>query len=256
MTSQQPPWEPPEQPGSQQPFGGQQWPQHQPGQQQPYGAQPWQPARPQHPTQLPGNAGGLPAKPPKKPHRKWNIVLAIVGGFIVLGAINNALGANKTPPSKPTAAATPKAAATSPDPVATTAAAAATTAPAIDSTARAVVTWYHNGGKTALDAIENDLNTIYTDTQAGNYSAVGQDCAQVGTDVTNAQALGPVPYPRAEKWMARALAKYSEAAAECQAGVSSQDASAIEEGNTDMGQGTADIDKAVEAINALDNSLG
>ena len=56
--------------------------------------------------------------------------------------------------------------------------------------------------------------------------------------------------------MARALAKYCEAAAECQAGVSSQDASAIEEGNTDMGQGTADIDKALEAINALDNSLG
>jgi hypothetical protein len=194
--------------------------------------------------------------PPKKPHRKRNIALAIVGGLIVLGAINNALGANKTPPSKPTAAVTPKAAATSPDPAATTVAPAATSAPAIYSTARAVVAWYNNGGKDALDDIGNDMTAIYADIQAGNYSAVGQDCAQVSTDVTNAQALGPVPYPRAERWMARALAKYSESAAQCQAGVSSQDASAIEEANADMGQGTADIGKAVKAMDALDNSLG
>ena len=55
------------------------------------------------------------------------------------------------------------------------------------------------------------------------------------------------------RW-ARALAKYDQAAAQCQAGASSQDGLAIQRAGADLSQGNADLARTTRAIKALSGS--
>lgn len=64
-----------------------------------------------------------------------------------------------------------------------------------------------------------------------------------------------MPYRPAEKWFARALSKFGESAAECQAGASSQNVSALAQALSEENAGIAGLTKATKAINALTNSL-
>jgi hypothetical protein len=263
QAGQRPPWEPqwqPQQPNHQPPYGGQQpvphapWggPDQQPSP-QPYAGQPWpsqQAAGPEAPTQVsPGSPNGHRARPPKKRHRKRNIILATIGVFLIIGAIGDALGAGKTPPPKPAAASrpatTPKAAVT------TTPAPAATTAPAQVSTAQAVVSWYENGGHSGLNQIVAAENNVAQQAGAENFSGAAQACAGLATAVSNEEANGPIPDRRAEKWFAKALSKYDTAAAECQAGASTQNVSALIQAANDMNMGTTDLDKVTDVIKTL-----
>jgi hypothetical protein len=97
--SQPPPWEmqnqsqwqPP--PTGKQPPWGQQSPQYPPPAGPPYPPPPLQYQTPTngHPTQvIPPGPRGHRARSPRKPHRKRNVILAAIGGLLVIGAISKA----------------------------------------------------------------------------------------------------------------------------------------------------------------------
>ncbi len=86
---------------------------------------------------------------------------------------------------------------------------------------------------------------------AGNFTGMAQACAELSSAVSNTEAAGPIPYRPAERWFARGLAKYDQAASECQAGASSQDATAMQRAATDFSEGNADVARADKTIKAL-----
>jgi hypothetical protein len=262
QTGERPSWGPqwqPQQPNHQPPYGGQQVPwsaDQQLALQPPYAEQPWPPQQaggPQVTTQIPsGSPNGHRAGPPRKSHRRRNVILAVTGAFFIIGAIGDVLGAGKTPSPKPAAATTPAARATTPAPAAATAPpAAATTAPAQETTAQKVIAWYENGGQGALNSIVTALGNIQQQGQDGNFPGAAQACAGLSTAVTNTEALGAIPFPRAEKWLARGLAQYQAAAAECQAGASTEDTSELALAVGSMSKANADIARATKLITAL-----
>jgi hypothetical protein len=139
----------------------------------------------------------------------------------------------------------------------TTHTAAATTAPAAVTTtaptvAQQVRTWYYqDGGKAGLADFVKAANEASLAGNSGDLNAMQQACADFQSAVTAINSAGPVPYPPAEQWMAKAMANYSTGAAECLAGVQGQNASllqsaaaAISAGNTDLGNATTAIKDA------------
>jgi hypothetical protein len=270
--SNQPPWGPAQQPaqpdrpqwpwGQQRPGWAQQpgWgPQNQappPGQQPPPWGQPWPPQQAAAPR-FPATPGRLPGPQAAKPRpRARNAVLALVGGLLVLGVIGAAINGGKTP--KPMAATRPQSPAAASAPTRASAATSAATpqavakrAPAPANAARRILAWYHHGGHKALDSITADLGAVSQDAGDGDYPAVGHDCAALSSDIATAQADGPVPYHPVEKWFARALSKYGEAAAECQAGAGTEDVSSIEQATAEFDAGSTDLAKATKAITSL-----
>jgi hypothetical protein len=167
---------------------------------------------------------------------------------MVIVAIGTALTANsKTASTTPPTAASPNAAAPS-------AAPAATTAPATDNTAQAVADWWNGGGKSDLQAVTAALDAAGADGTAGNLSAMAQDCGRLSTAIANLQAIGPMPYHPAEKWLAKALALWSESAAQCQAGASSDNAESLEQATIEMNKGNNDLGRATSAIDRLSGS--
>lgn len=250
---QQPPWD-----QGQQPYGG---PQHYPGQpQQPgssYGtATPTSPAGYQQPP--PGNGyqppqqghpAGHRARQPTPRRRKSNkIILMSFGGIllslVLIAVVGTALGAGKpkkTADTKPHPAVT-SAATTAPEP---------TAAPTTPSVSQQLQSWLSNGGQSAINAIVTDLGAIQSDGDAENFSAVASDCQALSTAVTNLQAVGPLPYPPAERPLARALAHYSEAASACVAGASTENAQQIAQATTDMTEGDTFLGRATAAIKNL-----
>jgi hypothetical protein len=115
--------------------------------------------------------------------------------------------------------------------------------------------WYNNGGRSDLLALESAMTGIVAPAQAGDFTATAQACSTLSTAVANMEAAGPMPYHPAEKWFARALSKFDESAAECQAGASTQNVSALAQALSEEDAGLADLTKATKAINRLDNSL-
>jgi len=242
------PWEPPYQP--QQPVQQAPWSLDQrPGSQAPYAGPPWAslPAgRPENVTQaFPAGPNGHRAGPPSRRHRRRNVILFAIGIVLLLGAIGAALSVGQAPSPKPAAATTPAARAT------TAPAAAATTAPAPNSTAEALINWWNNGGKNGMNQIMAAEQDVAQQAQAQNFSGAAQACAGLATAVSNEKANGPIPDHRAEKWFARALSKYDTAAAECQAGASTLNGSALTQAANDMNLGTRDLGKATVVIKAL-----
>jgi hypothetical protein len=173
------------------------------------------------------------------------VILSAIGVFLLVGAIGAALGVGKTPSPKPAAGATPAARTT------TAPAAAATTAPAQDSTAEALINWWNNGGKNGMNQIMAAEQNVAQQAQAENFSGAAQACAGLATAVSNEKANGPIPDHRAEKWFARALSKYDTAAAECQAGASTLNVSALTQAANDMNLGTRDLGRVTVVIKAL-----
>jgi hypothetical protein len=193
------------------------------------------------PTEPPGHR----APKPRRPRRGRNIALialgAILGLFIVAGIIGAATGGKKTTADHhPAAAATPSA---TPSPPA---------APATPSVQSQLQTWYSDGAESSINAIVSALQSIQTDADAGNFAATASDCAQLGSAVTSLQSAGPMPYAPAEKWLARGLALYSESAAECQAGASSENAAQISQATAEENQADTDLTNATNAIKNLD----
>lgn len=262
--SNQPPWGPAQQPVQpdrpQWPWGQQRpgWAQ-QPGQQPAPWGQPWPPQQTAGP-QVPAMPGSRPGPRPAKPrHRTRSAVLALAAGLLVLGVIGVAINGAKTPkpmaatrPQRPAAASTPTAASAATS--ATAPESAAKKAPARVKAARRILGWYDNGGHEALNSITAGLGAVSQDAGDGNYPAVGQDCATLSGDIAAARAAGPVPYHPVEKWFARALSKYGEAAAECQAGASAEDVSSIEQATAEFDTGSTDLAKATKAITLLTGS--
>ncbi|MGO8959110.1 MAG: hypothetical protein ACLQFR_17345 [Streptosporangiaceae bacterium] len=128
------------------------------------------------------------------------------------------------------------------------AAPAAATAP---TAGQKVLAWYGTGGSGALNGIVAALGQVQQQGEAGNLAGTGQACAQLATALTSAEALPPIPYPRAEQWFARALAKYQEAAANCEAGAASGDLTAITRATAEMGTADTYLAKTTSAIRGL-----
>ena len=118
------------------------------------------------------------------------------------------------------------------------------------SAASAIAAWDTSGGGKALRKLTTALGDAGK-TDPDNFTAMGDACQKVGTAVTSMQSAGPMPYPPAQKWLARALAQYSQGSADCQAGVQAGDARVIAEGVSHISHGTRDLEKATAALGAL-----
>jgi len=181
---------------------------------------------------------------------KRNLILAAIGAFVIIGAIGSVLSGNKTS-SAPAAATSPKAAATTAPPA--TAAPSAATPPA-ETAGQQITDWVDNGGQTRLDAIGAALGSIGTDGEAGSFPAVAQDCSQLSAAIAGIQAAGPIPGPKAQRPLARALSLYGEAAAQCTAGAKTQDTPAIEQATAEMTQGEVYLGRTTRVIKSLNGS--
>jgi hypothetical protein len=110
-----------------------------------------------------------------------------------------------------------------------------------------VLRWFHHGGAAGINAMSSALTTI---SQSGtSFSAMGSACQQLSSAVVTLQSAGPIPYRPAERWLARSLALYSQAAADCQAGVQAESASELQQAVSDEGNATTDLNRVTAALN-------
>jgi len=205
----------------------------------------YSPDLPSEPRSGSGHAGRRAGR--SKRHRVRNAILMTSGSLVVLIVIAGIIGARGK--SDPSAAANTATANTA------TATARASASPHASSTAVTMgvrmTAWYAGPGGTALNGVTSALNAVQSAAQSDNISATGSACSQLATAVTTAQAAPAMPYPSAEKWYTRGLAQYEQAAAYCQAGVSSMDTATIEQATVAIDAGNKDISHATAAINAL-----
>ena len=150
--------------------------------------------------------------------------------------------------------ATPRSPAATTQPTASPAAATTPEAPAADTAGR-VYAWGQSRSGRDLKRLTAALQAISAadrDVAGGDIAAAGTSCARLASAVTSAEAGPPIPYGRAEKWYARSLAKFQESAADCQAGVESDDAALVNEGTAALTEGSNDMARVSAAITALD----
>jgi hypothetical protein len=75
-----------------------------------------------------------------------------------------------------------------------------------------------NGGKAALDNLVNALESLQKAEKTvknGNITQVVIACSDLSFYVTHTKSAGPIPYAPAEGALAKALAYYKQAAADC-----------------------------------------
>jgi hypothetical protein len=160
---------------------------------------------------------------------------ASLAAFAVAGC------ATAQPPEPAVTSSSQAAASSSPAPVP----AAVTSSP---TPAQAVNAWRQNGGKAALDALAA-AETAVTKVPVGDMAGLAAECKSMQDAVTALQAAGPIPYPPAEAWLAKALAEYSAGAADCQAGAAAQSDPLLR-------QTIAAFDAANADMQKLDTALG
>lgn len=208
------------------------------------------PDLPSEPRSGPGHAARRAGR--SKRHKVRNTILITSGSLVVLIVIAGIVGARgEGNPSATANTAVTNTAATN----TATATARASASPHASSTTATMrvrmIAWYAGPGGTALNGVTSALGAIQSAGQSGNTSATGSACSQLASAVTTAQASPAMPYSPAEKWYTRGLAQYEQAAAYCQAGVSSMDTATIEQATVAIGAGNRDISHATAAINAL-----
>ena len=198
------------------------------------------PESPPEPRSGTGHSARLAVR--SKPDRVRNTILIVIGGLVALSVIAGIAGAHgKGEPaaSASTAAATGRASAFP--------RASSTTATMRDR----MVAWIAGPGGTALYGVTSALGAVHSAGQSENGSAMGSACSQLVSAVMTAQTAPAIPDPAAEKWWVRALAQYEQAAAFCQAGVSSMNTATIEQASAAMSVGNTDIAHTTAAVDAL-----
>jgi hypothetical protein len=104
-----------------------------------------------------------------------------------------------------------------------------TTASPPADTASQVHAWFEGPGGQAFSAVVTRLEKFGASGRAGRIAAARRDCARLGRAVTTAQAAPPVPDAASQRFWALALTHLESAAADCQAGAGSGDASMVNE---------------------------
>jgi len=200
----------------------------------------YSPDLPPEPRSGPGHSARRAVR--SKRHRVRNTILIATGGLVILFVIAGMIGAHSR--SKPPASANPAAAT-----------ARASASPRASSTTTTmsdrVIAWVAGPGGTALDGLMSALSPVQPAAQSENISPTGSACSQLARAVTTAEAAPPIPDPAAQKWYARALVQYEQAAAYCQAGVSSMNTASIEKATAAIDAGNTDIAHTMAAVNAL-----
>jgi len=120
--------------------------------------------------------------------------------------------------------------------------------------------WWNNGGKTAWGQLVAALGETGKAMQEAassspNIGAMQTACTDLQNAVTAVQSAGPVPDPAAEQWLAKSLAEFSTAAADCQAatqalsnGDSASADSMLKSEDTAVNLASADLAKSSAAL--------
>jgi len=109
-----------------------------------------------------------------------------------------------------------------------------------------VLTWYDRAGQFGISKMTSALTTISQ--SGGSFSAMGRACQKLSWAVQALQAAGPIPYRPAERWLARSLALYSQAATDCQAGVRTRSPSTLAQAISDESRGSTDLNRVTAAL--------
>ena len=171
------------------------------------------------------------------------LVGALVGALVVAGC-----GAPRHPSAAPRTS-TP--AATSAPPT------SAPAAQSSESEANRVIAWNHSTGHRLFRRLIVALDSSAAadkSAASGDIAAAASACTRLASAVTAAETEPPVPDPAAARWFTRALARFQESAADCQAGASADDGALIIKGTTAMSEGGTDLSRATAAIRALGGS--
>jgi hypothetical protein len=146
---------------------------------------------------------------PTRQRKANRIALATLSMLVVLAITGVVAGCASSP--KPTGAKSPHSAYTS------------ATAPAAEpattqGAAAAVSSWLSEGGKAALDNLANSLGALQKAEKTvknGNITKVVIACSDLSFYVRQTKSAEPIPYAPAEGALAKALAYYKQAAADC-----------------------------------------
>ncbi len=108
------------------------------------------------------------------------------------------------------------------------------------TTASKITAWDTKYGY-IFTTIENDFSQMSKDASNNNATAVGNDCQQINTDVTTAQAFPAIPDAQSASDFSSALTYYQEGSSQCVTAINNNDANGLTQASQLMSQGTAKI---------------
>jgi len=117
----------------------------------------------------------------------------------------------------------------------------------------AIADWFTKGGDKRVLALQTDFEAIAKAAGAIDIPAVKISCTTLKTDVDKAQAYAPLPDALAQKSWAASLDLYEMAALDCVSGADKVDADLLLKSNDEMLQGSKELGKATERIEAILN---
>ena len=117
----------------------------------------------------------------------------------------------------------------------------------------AIADWFTKGGDKRVLALQTDFEAIAKAAGAIDIPAVKTSCSTLKTDVDKAQAYAPLPDALAQKSWAASLDLYEMAALDCVSGADKVDADLLLKSNDEMLQGSKELGKATERIEAILN---
>lgn len=131
-------------------------------------------------------------------------------------------------------------------------ASATSAVPTDDPSALPVLAWINNGGRDRSKAIGADAGAIAAGAQSADaQSAVQAGCSRLQTDIESAQQYAPIPDEQAQGPWGQALGKYARAAADCLAGIQSQNASLLNQSGQELNEGNVFIAQVTARLRAL-----
>jgi len=117
----------------------------------------------------------------------------------------------------------------------------------------AIADWFTKGGDKRVLALQTDFEAIAKAAGAIDIPAVKISCTTLKTDVDKAQAYAPLPDALAQKSWAASLDLYEMAALDCVSGADKVNADLLLKSNDEMLQGSKELGKATERIEAILN---
>jgi len=133
---------------------------------------------------------------------------------------------------------------------------AVATPPASPSDAQleaAIADWFTKGGDKRVLALQTDFEAIAKAAGSVDIPGVKTGCSTLKADVDKAQAYAPLPDAQAQKSWAASLDLYEKAALDCVTGADKVDADLLLKSNDEMLQGSQELGKATQRIEAILN---
>lgn len=101
--------------------------------------------------------------------------------------------------------------------------------------------WFNDAGKAELENLTDAIGDVQR--APNTAAALGAACGKLADTVASAQAGPQVPNAAAQSSFASALSQFAKAAADCQAGASSNDSALLTSAATEISAGSAELGK-------------